>query len=76
MSVKQPMKDCCLKSARRYLKRHRDVALCDGCGFLLMAYGDQRDYEETLKNLAAWEGEYATGTLGELRIVAKARSRR
>ena len=69
-------KACCTDSARRYLKRHRDVAVCDGCGFLLMAYENPRDYEETLKSLESWGGEFSSAEVGKLRVVAKSRSAR
>ncbi len=67
------MKSCCLKSAKRDLKKHRDVATCDGCGFLLMAYGNAKDFEETLKALEVWGGEFSSIALDKLQVVAKAR---
>lgn len=70
------MKPCCIESAMRYLKKNRDVATCDRCGFLLMAYTQQRDVEEALKNLKAWGGEFSTTQLANFQVVAKARSSR
>lgn len=70
------MKSCCLTSAKRYLKKNRDVATCDGCGFLLLAYTQQRDFEEAIKALKGWGGEYFSATEGRLHIVAKARPAR
>jgi hypothetical protein len=67
------LKDCCLASAHRYLKRNRDVASCDHCKFLLMAYTESKDFEEALKNLRDWGGEFSTARLKQLRVVAKAR---
>ena len=29
---------------KRYIKKHRDVATCDACGDLLLAYGNDRDF--------------------------------
>jgi len=68
------MKPCCLKSAKRYLNKNRAVAICDRCDFLLMAYTQQQDYEEALKSLEAWGGEFSITKLGRFQIVAKARS--
>ena len=31
---------------KRYIKKQRDVATCDGCGRLLLAYGNPRDLED------------------------------
>lgn len=70
------MKPCCLESARRHLKKNRDVATCDRCGFLLMAYTDPRDYEEVRKTLQGWGGEFYTGMVKNLQVVAKARTSR
>ena len=39
-----------------------------------MAYADARDYEEALKNLKVWAGEYSTIVVGSLQVVAKDRS--
>jgi hypothetical protein len=68
------MKPCCIESAKRYLKKNRDVATCDRCGFLLMAYSQQQDHEEALRSLKAWGGEFSTATLGRFQVIAKARS--
>lgn len=70
------MKPCCIESAKRYLKKNRDVATCDRCRFLLMAYTQQRDVEEAIKNLEAWGGEFSTTQLANFHVVAKARSSR
>ena len=70
------MKSCRLDSAKRDLKRNRDVATCDGCGFLLMAYTQPRDYEEALKSLKVWGGEFSKAVVGSLQVLAKARPSR
>jgi hypothetical protein len=72
------LKSCCLAEARKSLKRPRDVATCDECGSLLLAYGNQRDFESTLEELTrhgvAFEAEPAPAS-GGLAIVAKQRKR-
>jgi len=66
--------NCCRTSAQRLLKKHRDVAMCDGCGMLLLAYGNDRDYDETRKALAAHGTPFGTMTQGTLRVIAKPRT--
>lgn len=65
------MRDCCVEEARRSLKRHRDVATCDACGALLLAYGNDTDYERTLEELSAHAIEPETFHQGSLKIIAK-----
>lgn len=64
---------CCQKEADKNLRRHRAVAVCDGCGRLLLAYGNDLDYERTVEELTDLEVTFAVGTAHELRIVAKER---
>jgi hypothetical protein len=72
------LKSCCLAEARKSLKRPRDVATCDECGSLLLAYGNQRDFESALEELTrhgvAFEAEPAPPS-GGLAIVAKQRKK-
>lgn len=67
------MKTCCLDEARRSLKRHRDVATCDQCGRLLLAYGNDLDFERTVEELTLHQASFETAPVGSLRIVAKTR---
>ena len=73
------VKSCCLAEARKSLKRPRDVATCDECGSLLLAYGSARDFESTIEELTRHgvAFESAPGGVSEvtggLAIVAKAR---
>lgn len=72
------MKSCCLSEARKSLKRPRDVATCDECGSLLLAYGNARDFESAIEELmrhgVAFESAPADAT-GGLAIIAKVRKR-
>ena len=70
------MKDCCTESMKRYIKRHRDVATCDRCGDLLLAYGNQRDFEETRKALTAQGVPYEIQLHGSLHVIGKPRLNR
>jgi hypothetical protein len=75
------VKSCCLAEARKSLKRPRDVATCDECGSLLLAYGNERDFQNTIEELmrhgVAFEAAPAevSGVTGGLAIVAKVRKR-
>lgn len=69
------MKPCCLEEARRSLRRHRDVATCDGCGRLLLAYGNDLDYRRTVDELEKHGVQFETEDLGKLKVVAKAKTR-
>lgn len=65
------MKQCCLKEAKLHLNRHRDVATCDECGALLLAYGNDRDFHSTVAELEDRGLDYETEKVGKLFIVAK-----
>lgn len=67
------MNPCCPQSMKRFIKKHRDVATCDGCGNLLMAYGNERDFEETKKALTAQGMPFEVGTFGTLQVISKPR---
>ena len=63
------------------LKRARDVATCDECGSLLLAYGNARDFESTVEELTRHGVDFESappeesGATGGLAIVAKIRKR-
>ena len=69
------MKSCCQSAVQAYLKKHRDVAICDGCGYLLLAYGNQRDFEEAEKALSNQGIPFEVEQRGPLRILVKARQK-
>ncbi|HET6464749.1 MAG TPA: hypothetical protein VFH55_03960 [Nitrospiria bacterium] len=70
------MNPCCLQSMKRYIKKQRDVATCDGCGRLLLAYGDPRDLEETKKALTAEGMPFEVEVFGNLQVIAKPRRKK
>lgn len=65
------MKACCRDECSRSLKRHRDVATCDECGALLLAYGNDTDFQRAVDELRKHGVELETETLGKLNVVAK-----
>lgn len=68
------MKPCCEAEAKSSLRRHRDVAVCDGCGWLVIAYGVERDYLDTVAELERHAVEHHTGQRDRLWLIAKARA--
>lgn len=69
------MRDCCFAEAKASIHRHRDIATCDGCGALLLGYGEQTDYEKTIDQLTEDETPFETLERDHLWIVAKARTK-
>lgn len=69
-----PLKPCCREEASRSLARHRDVATCDRCTQLLLAYENDRDFRSTLDELTRHGIRFETGVVGKLQIVAKPRT--
>jgi len=67
------LNDCCQKEADRHLKRHRAVAVCDECGQLLLAYGNDEEFELTVKELTDLDVVFQTGHQGKLLVVSKER---
>ena len=67
------LKDCCASEAAESLRRHRDVATCDECGSLLLAYGNEEDYRNTIEELERMDASFQAGAVGELQVVAKQR---
>lgn len=67
------MKDCCQREAEQHLRKHRDVANCDHCGMLLIAYGNERDFQNTCDELRRHRVDFETWTLGKLKVIAKTR---
>ncbi len=67
------LRDCCSVEAGKSLEKHRDVATCDDCGRLLLAYGDETTYQLTVDELDANNVGFDTGRHGSLWVVAKER---
>lgn len=65
------MKPCCLESIKKYISKHRDVATCDGCGALLLAYGNERDLEAMKQVLGAQGVPYEVEVCGKLTVIGK-----
>jgi len=61
---------------KRYIKKARDVVTCNDCGYLLLGYGNDRDFEETQKELTAQGMPFETETWGKVKVIAKPRLKR
>ena len=69
------MKPCCEKEARKNVKKHRDVAVCDGCGRLVLGYGNLAEFEKTQQELTQHGVGFEAATVGEIHVVAKDRAK-
>ncbi len=65
------MKACCADEARRHLKRHGQVARCEACGALILAYDRETHYRATLAELEKRGIRFETAQLGKLFLVVK-----
>jgi len=73
--VKPPALDrCCAAEAARSLARARDVAVCDGCGRLLLCWEDPVEQEKTRLELGQHGVAFSEGRVGRLLVTAKARA--
>lgn len=68
-----PLSRCCAAEAARSLARARDVAVCDGCGRLLLGWEDPAEQEKTRAELEGHGVDFAEGRVGRLWVTAKAR---
>ncbi len=67
------LKECCAKEAGTSLSKHLDIATCDVCGRLLLAYGDEETYRLTVEELESREVGFDADDSGPLWIIAKER---
>ena len=67
------LKYCCEQEAEKNLAKHRDIATCDECGRLLLAYANGDTYDRTIEELVSKGASFDTGEHNSLRVVAKRR---
>ena len=65
------MKACCQKEIQSSIKKHRDVLSCDTCGRLILAYGNEDDFQKMITELKTSQTAFEITTLGKLQIVIK-----
>lgn len=68
------MKACCETEARKNVRRHRDVAVCDKCGRLLLGYTNAAEFEKTQGELTKNGVAFEAGKVGSVMVVAKDRN--
>lgn len=68
------MKTCCQAEARKNVRKHRDVAVCDKCGRLVLGYGNEPEWKKTQDELGKNKVPFEAEKLGSLWIVAKERA--
>ncbi len=67
------MKPCCQSEAKKHVKKHRDVAICDKCGRLVLGYGNEPEWKKTQDELTKNEVAFEADKVGKLWLVAKDR---
>ncbi len=68
------MKRCCEAEAKKHVKRHRDVAVCDGCGRLLLGYGNEAEFKKTQDELQTHGVAFEAAKVGPVFVIAKDRA--
>jgi hypothetical protein len=68
------MRPCCENEARKNVRRHRDVAVCDGCGRLVLGYTNSEEFEKTQSELESHGVAFEAAKVGNFLIVAKDRA--
>ena len=69
-----PLSDCCTKEAKGSCKRHRDVAICKGCGRLILCWDNPDEQRKTREELERSGAEFSEGRKGALFLTAKVRA--
>ena len=67
-----PLNECCQMEAALNLRRHHDVATCDICGSLLLAYTDEETFKLTVDEMESKGATFATARIESLFVVSKA----
>ena len=68
-------RNCCEAEAKKNIRRHRDVAVCDACGRLLLGYDNEAEWKKTQDELARNKVAFEAAKLGALFLVAKDRQK-
>ena len=68
------MNRCCESEAKNHVKKHRDVAICDTCGRLVLGYGNEPEWKKTQDELGRNKVPFEADKVGALWVVAKDRA--
>jgi hypothetical protein len=63
-----------MKEAKRNVRKPRSVAICDGCGSLVLGYGNEDDLQSTMRELDEKGSSYEHARIGDLYILSKRRN--
>jgi hypothetical protein len=68
------VKTCCQNEARKHVRKHRDTAVCEVCGRLLLGYTVAGDFEKTKAELARHGVVFEAAKIGNVLVIAKDRA--
>jgi len=63
-----------VSDAQRSIKKHRDVAICGGCGRLILAWDNPDEQRKTREELRSHGVVFSEGRQGALFLTAKVRA--
>jgi hypothetical protein len=69
-----PLDPCCVKDAKTSISKHRDVAICGGCGRLILAWDNPDEQRKTRDELRGHGVSFSEGRQGALFLTAKVRA--
>lgn len=65
---------CCQGEAQTSIQKHRDVAICGGCGRLILAWDNPEEQRKTRAELEQHGVTFSEGRKGPLFLTAKERA--
>ena len=69
------MRRCCEAEAKRHVRKHRDVAICDECKRLVLGYDNEVEWKKTQDELSRNKVAFEAAKVAAFWIVAKDRAR-
>ena len=69
-----PLDPCCAKKVSASIQKHRDVAICGGCGRLILAWDNPDEQRKTREELHKHGVAFSEGRQGALFVTAKVRA--
>jgi hypothetical protein len=70
----ETVKRCCEAEARKHVRKHRDVAICEGCGRLVLGYTNPTEFEKTKEELTRHKVAFEAGEVASVLVIAKDRA--
>lgn len=69
-----PLDPCCVRDAQKSITKHRDVAICGGCGRLILAWDNPDEQRKTREELRGHGVRFSEGRQATLFLTAKVRA--